>query len=78
MLLDKKKNPKHAPRLTQRNHVAFKVDIADHFPATANAGRHLGDPVLLDPELTALVRSSETRLWFCEKHTGIKAGFTVT
>lgn len=59
MLLDKKKiqKTKHAPRLTQRNHVAFTVDIADHFPATANAGRHFGDSVLLEPETTALVRS---------------------
>lgn len=64
-----KKKPKHAPRLTQSNHVAFKVDIADHFPAAANAGRHFGDPVFVGSRIDCACEKLRNKAAvLCETH----------
>lgn len=54
-------------KLTQCNHVALHVCIADHFPVPTNAGRHFGGPVSLfkrlfkTPWRSALKKSSEAK-----------------
>ena len=52
--------------LTKCNHVTFTVDIADHVPGTANAGRHTGHSLVLrgvwikcDPQPVRPISSSE-------------------
>lgn len=55
---------KKLQRLTQCNHVAIQVDIADYFPTTTKTGRHFGElyPSSEMNQSAGLLRSSENRL----------------